>query len=264
MSERKTFLVGRVVGDLTVVEEYYHDGLEKWFCLCSCSCGGEARYPLTYLKTGKRTHCGHAWPDRQPHYKYAGSVFGKVTVVEYTNSKWRCECECGTEMYLRTLDLQKGAITSCGCSSRNPYLRHGHCRRGGLLTPEYRTWSGMRQRCRDDSRYTERGITVCDRWLHSFPNFLEDMGPRPSSKHSIDRINNDGNYEPSNCRWATATEQVNNRRVTLLMEFGGKSQSITQWARQLGKSKETLRKRLKQGLEPASVLFKKGEKWTLM
>lgn len=85
---------------------------------------------------------------------------------------------------------------------------------GKSKTPEYRTWAAMRHRCSNlkDRNYGGRGITVCERWLHSFAAFYADMGPRPSAGHSIDRVNNDGNYEPSNCRWATRLQQASNRR----------------------------------------------------
>lgn len=121
-------------------------------------------------------------------------------------------------------------------------------------TSEWRAWRAMRRRCYDTSRpgyrsYGGRGITVCERWLgdDGFRNFLTDMGPKPSAKHSLDRINNDGGYEPGNCRWATPREQSNNRRVTHLIEWNGRKQGLSQWAAELGMAHVTLKKRLVAG-----------------
>lgn len=93
-------------------------------------------------------------------------------------------------------------------------------------------------------KYGARGITVCDRWRNSFSNFLEDIGFAPTKKHSIDRINNDGNYEPDNCRWATSVEQARNKRITHSITFNNKTQSITDWARELNINHQTLSARI--------------------
>ena len=115
-------------------------------------------------------------------------------------------------------------------------------------TPEYNSWCAMKQRCYYKSnnrydRYGGRGIVVCDRWKTNFQNFLEDMGKRPSPKHSIDRINNDGNYEPSNCRWASNLEQSNNRSNRII-DYNGLSLTIREWSSKLGISYKTLRQRI--------------------
>lgn len=125
---------------------------------------------------------------------------------------------------------------------------------------EYRVWAGMKVRCanpksQDWHRYGGRGIAVCDRWRDSFENFYADMGPRPSSKHSIDRIDSDGNYEPANCRWATSKEQANNwktrnRRIT----HNGETLSIPEWAERLGITRESLRDRLDAGWSVSDAL----------
>src|SRR5688500_16157023 len=110
---------------------------------------------------------------------------------------------------------------------------------------EYRAWASMKQRCLNPKvvaypQYGQRGIKVCDRWLTSFPNFYADMGPRPSPSHSLDRIDNDGDYTPDNCRWATRVEQGRNQRTNVLFTHNGKTQCLTAWSEEIGIPADTL------------------------
>lgn len=121
--------------------------------------------------------------------------------------------------------------------SDNP--RHG---------PEYRVWKEMRRRCNNENRpeyqrYGGRGIRVCERW-DSFENFLEDIGKRPSGNHSIDRVDNNGDYRPSNCRWSTKKEQALNRRTNRLIEYRGRTQHLSLWAKEISMNRSTLTNRL--------------------
>ncbi len=123
---------------------------------------------------------------------------------------------------------------------------------------EYRAWRNMRQRCNNKNvpnyyRYGGRGITVCQQW-DTFETFLEDMGLRPSAKHSIDRRDNNGNYEPSNCYWATREQQENNKESTILLTHNGRTLSLAQWAKELGMSYDHIRSRYRYGWDIASII----------
>lgn len=126
-------------------------------------------------------------------------------------------------------------------------------RHGRVGTREYLSWQKMKSRCLNTGdkafpNYGGRGITICEQWLGAlgFETFWKNLGPRPSIKHSLDRIDNNGDYSPENCRWATAQEQANNRRSNVLLNFAGKTMNMSQWAKVLGIDKDIIQSRLKR------------------
>ena len=183
-----------------------------------------------------------------------GQTFERLTAIEYIKAgKWRCRCVCGEIKTINGGDLKRGKVRSCGCLATE-YQKSGDGRRthGMALSPEYRSCSGMIMRCTQPKtngyyRYGGRGIKVCERWLNSFENFYEDMGSRPLGT-SIDRINNDGNYELGNCRWTDDFTQAANTSTAVLVTANGKTMPVDAWARELGVSGQAIRYRLSKGL----------------
>lgn len=168
---------------------------------------------------------------RMKRIDMTGKTFGRLTVTAYDSTSdsgrvnWRCRCECGNEAIVVGQNLRNGNTLSCGCllhrrGLEHPNATHAHSGTGGRRTPEYRAWSNMMTRCynaknKSYADYGGRGITVCERWRESFVAFLADVGRKPSGT-TLDRIDNDGNYEPGNVRWASYFVQARNRRDTRL------------------------------------------------
>jgi len=188
----------------------------------------------------------------------AGQIFGRLTarrrVLRGRKGFWFCDCSCGLTAVVEVSKLRSGHTKSCGCL----VLRHGHSdrqggERNGARSPEYHSWIAMKDRCtnpshRNFSNYGGRGVTICERWLSSFENFLADMGPRPSPSHSLDRYpNRDGHYEPGNCRWATDIDQARNRRTNRILVVDGRSMPIIAWAELSGLGYSTICERIRRG-----------------
>lgn len=180
------------------------------------------------------------------------TVLRKIEHNTHKQVQWLCRCVCGKERAVISLSLHAGKSKSCGCMTRVTHGMH--------KSPEYGIWRSMKNRChikkhKGYRNYGARGIKVCERWLNSFENFYADMGPRPSPEHSIDRKNNNGNYEPGNCRWATNDVQHRNRSDTHFIEFAGERLPLLDWATKLGLSPRGLRTRLERlSLEQALTM----------
>jgi len=198
-----------------------------------------------------------------------GKTFNYLTVLKLAQTKpvlWLCRCECGVEKFIDTSNLVRGSTKSCGCMKAQLVSRATSTHRESG-TAEYRTWVSMRSRCKYPSvngykNYGGRGITVSPEWMHDYPQFLKDMGRKPSKEYSIERKDTDGNYERDNCFWATPREQNRNKRMNRVLEFNGESMIITDWAEKIGVSVQTLSQRLTRGdsLEKALTTPLNGNK----
>lgn len=183
-----------------------------------------------------------------------GKVYGQLTVISQNTDSgkenfWLCLCSCGKTKSFLGGKLTRKSIRSCGCSCIRKVSGTHNETRGGLHTKEYCAWARTKAKCNVPTHhaykwYGARGIKICDRWMNSYENFLADIGRAPSPKHSLGRIDNDGDYEPSNCRWETTQQQANNTRRNRYIEYNGQRKTITQWGRELGIDIEKLRWRI--------------------
>lgn len=186
--------------------------------------------------------------------------YGRLTVLGYAGknkhsaSLWRVRCLCGKEFVTLANSLRTSNTTSCGCAR----IKHGESL-PTKSTPEYRAWCSMIHRCEypKDKHYRHyggRGIAISPRWRESYQAFLADMGRKPSPKHSLDRINNDGNYEPQNCRWALPKQQARNKSTSRVLIVGSECLTIAEWVERTGIGYTTIRERIKRGWAPESVV----------
>lgn len=182
-----------------------------------------------------------------------GTRFGRLVALREAQkgagnkapTRWECSCDCGAEVVASTSMLRSGHTKSCGCLQRDK-VSNRNTRHGQAMSPTWRAWRAMVARCTVRTNaafpnYGGRGITVCPRW-REFENFLADMGERPPGT-TIDRLDNDGGYEPGNCRWATREQQDGNKRTTVRITFQGRTMTLAQWAKELGTAGTVLRKR---------------------
>ena len=196
--------------------------------------------------------------------------FGRLTVISeaepYHNAKsgrdYRmalCRCDCGKEKRISPSKLVHGVIVSCGCYAAEQ-ARENKRTHGLTGSPEWMSWTSMKSRCLNQNaqgyeNYGGRGITVCDRWRDSFEAFYEDMGPRPSLGHSIERNDTNGHYEPRNCRWATSLEQGANKRNNQIVELRGEKMTLAEACRQSPLSRNSIIDRLDRGMSVEDALF---------
>jgi hypothetical protein len=196
--------------------------------LCQCDCGGSKIVPGVELNRGRMRSCGCQNPSALQDF--TGQQFGQWRVLsrgENSNSRrvrWRCRCACGTERLVFANHLHTGRSKSCGCARPSGPKHHSY--KHGSDPALYKIWCNIIQRCENPkntayNNYGGRGIRICTAWRENFAVFARDMGKRPSTKHSIDRIDNDGDYSPDNCRWATKRQQMRNTRRKRLVKYNG-------------------------------------------
>jgi hypothetical protein len=202
----------------------------------------------------------HPTPTSPRFQDLTGRRFGRLTVIAFAGRRpshvlWRCRCDCGQETTVQAGGLRSGHTTSCGCFHREQLsarsTTHGQ-NRPGKRSKEYSAWVGMIVRCTNPKRkvypyYGGRGIHVCQRWLDSFETFLADVGPAPSPQHQLDRIDNNGHYEPGNVRWATRRQQMRNTRRTRHLTLGSETLTVAEWAERIGIAPNVLRRRVGLG-----------------
>lgn len=198
-----------------------------------------------------------------------GRRFGRLTVIAETNERrnnsvvWLCKCDCGNYTRARASHLKRGGVMSCGCYNREKCLRHGMSK-----TRLHRTWECMLDRCTNPNSqeadgYINRGIKVCDEWL-TFENFAEwayANGFEEEAKRgdcTLDRIDNNGDYEPNNCRWTTAKQQARNRRSNAILEWGDEKHCLSEWAEILKEPYAKLHSRYRRGWSTREILYGKA------
>lgn len=246
---RKIKLEGKRFGRLIVVE--YLFGKSKY--KCKCDCGNIKDIWTGDIISGKTKSCGCMSKERE--LDLVGKKFNRLTVIERCGKTdenrylFKCICECGNEKIAEGREIKGGKIKSCGCGVIKG-VKKANTTHGLTGSRLHNVWSSMKGRCLNENdpsytRYGGRGIMICDEWLSDFMNFYNwSMENGYSDDLSIDRIDNDGNYEPSNCRWATGVEQQNNRSITLFYEHNNETLPLTEWCERLNLSYYTIHKRI--------------------
>ena len=264
--------VGKMFGKLKVTSPrptYTHDSRRRrtrWRVRCECG----ATFAVIPSNLKKQTSCrkcvkragwsagnsggNYAWPPSRPRTHTPGKVWGRVTLLEKldTKSLWRVRCSCGAEYSTNVCQFpakhrrsrgKHPACNSCGHQQLDAPMKS--------RPREYNAWHSMKHRCYNPKtahykNYGGRGIRICLRWQKSFAAFLADMGPRPAGT-SIDRTDNDGNYTPKNCRWATTKEQARNTRRNVWITVNSERLTLSDWAHHLGVSRQMIDARIRAG-----------------
>lgn len=275
-------LTGMRFGKLTATR---HLGTSKWghaIWLCHCDCGNDCETTSPVLLNGQKTSCGCDTKNKKDatrSAKMVGKRFGALEILERAGSDkdgralWLCRCDCGNECVMPTGIIKRKR--HCGCqtkrlmseASKNRIHARGIKTHGDSNSRLYRVFIGMIDRCEREghvqyANYGGRGIKVCDEWRHDYSAFREWAlvnGYDDGAAHgecTIDRIDPNGDYSPTNCRFVSMVEQNNNKRNNRLVTMDGKTQNVTQWCRELGLNSKTVNSRIHMGWEPVEALTK--------
>jgi len=253
-------VLGQRFGRLVVQGRVVAPGRASWKCICAC--GATSIIRGDHLLSGATASCGCLMRERVSKRRLrdlVGQRFGRLLVIGRAANKgchvgWLCQCDCGEMREVVSSNLSRRHSMSCGClcsEMRGTFnLTHG-ATRNRRVTPEFKSWSSAKRRCGNPKdaaygAYGGRGVTFCAHWRHDFSAFLKDMGPRPAGT-TLDRKDNDGNYEPGNCRWATRRMQANNRRSSRRLTSGEQTLTVAQWSRVTRIPQGTIRSRLRMG-----------------
>lgn len=260
-------LIGQQFGRLTVVERADNDsqGRARWVCKCCCGNIELIIVRSQHLIRGSVKSCGCLQTERE---NLIGQKFGRLTVISRAEDiinksgkhiyMWNCICECGKNTVVNSSSLKRGHTKSCGCLCGEHHDDSSH-KKGKIRL--YRIWQDMKQRCTNQNNknyknYGARGISVCDEWKNSYTSFKEwAMNNGYAENLSIDRIDVNGNYEPSNCKWSTQEDQANNMRTNRLISFNGETLTLSQWRKRLGFKRGVLEYRLKHGWDLEDAFY---------
>ena len=228
----------------------------SWAICATCGIRFERKYALSASRADKPQFCGRECfaaaravvPSPAPGGRYGRWSVLEAGPVEKGRKTWLCCCACGTERHVNDGHLKRGASTNCGCARKENNGRRSH---GMSNSSEYRSWCLMKARCENEKlpeykHYGGRGIKVCPSWQENFEQFLLDMGMKPSPGMSIDRIDVNGGYNPSNCRWATPQEQANNTRRNHLVMIKGEESTLAEAVRKYGGNYDSVKWRIRK------------------
>lgn len=281
MNSNSEDLTGKQFGKLTVVKRLESritkEGKKQAQWLCHCACGNDIIAITAKLKSGHTKSCGCLRSENaSKHIDLVGKKFGRLTVIEYIpldkrikpSYMWLCKCECGNFKALSTNNLTSGKVLSCGCYNREYSSKRAlkmSTTHGLSDTRLYNIWCAMKQRCLLPSShaykdYGGRGITICDEWKNNFQTFFDwAIANGYEDNLSIDRIDNNGDYEPINCRWVSNDIQSYNKRTTLKISIYGEMLTVKEICDKYGVSKSALFQRYYRGITDEERLLYKGD-----
>lgn len=226
-------ITGQRFGKLTAIRKEKKNKHGTYFWLCKCDCGNEKVATIGNLRSGQVKSCGCILAE-----DLTGKRFERLVPIKQVGRSasrgviWECKCDCGNIVTVKAQSLKSGETKSCGCFNRDKSTKHGLCN-----TRLYRIWHGIKCRCYEEKNkkyylYGAKGIKMCEEWKNDFKKFYEwSISNGYNEKLTIDRIDSEGDYEASNCRWANIYTQNNNRKINHYLEYNGEKHTIAEWAR---------------------------------